>query len=136
MSEFHPWHPVIAKAAAKPLILDRETFVIFEGSTQHVPTYEYRCVECDNRYETREGFDAPSSQPCPRCGARARRVFSPPPIVFKGSGWYITDSRKGSSATVASGSNGDEAPASAAASAAAPTETKAAEPAKAAAGED
>ena len=101
-----------------------------------MPTYEYRCVECDNRYETREGFDAPSSQPCPKCGARARRVYSPPPIVFKGSGWYVTDSRKGSTATVASSSNGSEESSAAAAPAAAATETKAAEPAKAAATED
>ena len=73
-----------------------------------MPTYEYRCVECDNQYETKEGFDAPSTQPCPKCGGRARRVFSPPPIVFKGSGWYITDSRKGSSATVTSSSGSDD----------------------------
>jgi putative FmdB family regulatory protein len=72
-----------------------------------VPTYEYRCADCANHYETREGFDAPSTQPCPRCGGRAKRVFSAPPIVFKGSGWYVTDSRKnGDSATV--GGHGDK----------------------------
>jgi putative FmdB family regulatory protein len=65
-----------------------------------VPIYEYQCTACDNRYETREGFDAPSRQPCPKCGAQAKRVLFPPPIVFKGSGFYITDSRKGSSTTV------------------------------------
>ncbi|HXH21668.1 MAG TPA: FmdB family zinc ribbon protein [Dehalococcoidia bacterium] len=66
-----------------------------------MPTYEYRCADCDNRYETREGFDAPSTHPCPRCGGRAKRVLFAPPIVFKGSGFYVTDSRKnGDSATV------------------------------------
>ena len=62
-----------------------------------MPTYEYRCSICDHRYETREGFDAPAKQTCPSCGGPARRVLFPPPIVFKGSGFYITDSRKGSS---------------------------------------
>jgi putative FmdB family regulatory protein len=65
-----------------------------------VPIYEYKCTQCDNRYETREGFDAPARQPCPKCGAEAKRILFPPPIVFKGSGFYITDSRKGSSTTV------------------------------------
>ena len=66
-----------------------------------MPTYEYRCPECQNHYETREGFDAPSVQACPRCGGRAKRVIYAPPIVFKGSGFYVTDSRKsGDSATV------------------------------------
>jgi putative FmdB family regulatory protein len=66
-----------------------------------VPTYEYKCSSCGHRYETREGFDAPPTQACPSCGAVAKRVLFPPPIVFKGSGFYITDSRKGTSATVA-----------------------------------
>jgi putative FmdB family regulatory protein len=65
-----------------------------------VPTYEYQCTACKNRYETREGFDAPSRQPCPKCGGQAKRILFAPPIVFKGSGFYVTDSRKGSSTTV------------------------------------
>jgi putative FmdB family regulatory protein len=65
-----------------------------------VPTYEYKCSSCEHQYETREGFDAPSRQPCPRCGAVARRLLFPPPVVFKGSGFYVTDSRKGSTATI------------------------------------
>jgi len=66
-----------------------------------VPTYEYRCPECKNQYETREGFDAPNVQACPRCGGKAKRLLFAPPVVFKGSGFYVTDSRKnGDSATV------------------------------------
>ena len=65
-----------------------------------MPTYEYQCSACSNRYETREGFDAPSRQPCPKCGGQAKRLLFAPPIVFKGSGFYVTDSRKGSSTTV------------------------------------
>jgi putative FmdB family regulatory protein len=58
-----------------------------------VPKYDYRCTACGSVYEKREGFDAPSVQECPSCQGQARRVFSPPAIVFKGSGWYKTDSR-------------------------------------------
>ena len=68
-----------------------------------MPRYDYRCTACDYFYEKQEGFDAPSSQECPRCGNRARRVFTPPPIIFKGSGFYVTDSKKQSgSVTVGS----------------------------------
>jgi putative FmdB family regulatory protein len=72
-----------------------------------VPLYDYKCTSCGNQYETREGFDAPSRQPCPKCGAEAKRLLHPPPIVFKGSGFYITDSRKGSQATLAENSRWD-----------------------------
>jgi putative FmdB family regulatory protein len=61
-----------------------------------MPRYDYRCGACGTVYEKREGFDAPSVQVCPECSGTARRVLTPPAIVFKGSGWYVTDSRKGS----------------------------------------
>ena len=67
-----------------------------------MPTYAYKCTACENSYETRESFDSPANQPCPVCGKTAKRVIFPPPIVFKGSGFYVTDSRKGESATVTS----------------------------------
>ncbi len=59
-----------------------------------MPTYEYRCPDCAHEYEKREGFDAPAAQKCPQCGGTAQRVIHAPPIVFKGSGFYVTDSRK------------------------------------------
>ena len=59
-----------------------------------MPTYEYRCPDCAHEYEKREGFDAPAAQKCPQCGGKAQRVIHAPPIVFKGSGFYVTDSRK------------------------------------------
>jgi len=74
-----------------------------------VPLYDYKCTKCDHHYETREGFDAPSRQPCPKCGSEAKRLLHPPPIVFKGSGFYVTDSRKGSQATIAENSRWDTA---------------------------
>lgn len=58
-----------------------------------MPTYEYLCDACGRRYEKREGFDAPARQKCPACGKRANRVLHAPPIVFKGAGFYKTDSR-------------------------------------------
>ena len=59
-----------------------------------MPTYEYLCPGCAHQYEKREGFDAPAAQKCPQCGGTAQRVIHAPPIVFKGSGFYVTDSRK------------------------------------------
>jgi putative FmdB family regulatory protein len=58
-----------------------------------MPTYVYRCLDCKCEYEMREGFDAPALQACRECGGTARRVIHAPPIVFKGSGFYVTDSR-------------------------------------------
>lgn len=57
-----------------------------------MPTYEYRC-ERGHQYEKREGFDAPAKQKCPQCGKLASRLLFAPPVVFKGSGFYKTDSR-------------------------------------------
>jgi putative FmdB family regulatory protein len=79
-----------------------------------VPTYEYRCADCQNHYETREGFDAPPTQACPRCGGRAKRILFAPPIVFKGSGFYVTDSRKSGDTATVGGSDGNGASSSAA----------------------
>ena len=58
-----------------------------------MPTYEYACASCGNRYEKREGFDAKPRQKCPTCGKMAQRLLSTPAVVFKGSGFYKTDSR-------------------------------------------
>lgn len=65
-----------------------------------MPKYDYRC-SVGHLYEKREGFDAPAVQVCDVCGVEARRVLTPPAIVFKGSGWYVTDSRKSSTASSA-----------------------------------
>lgn len=68
-----------------------------------MPLYDYECDRCKARYELRQGFDAPSSHTCEECGAgNAKRVLTAPSVVFKGSGWYVTDSRKSSAATESS----------------------------------
>ena len=78
-----------------------------------MPQYDYQCTACEYRYEKREGFDAPARQPCPQCGGQAKRILYAPPIVFKGSGFYVTDSRKGSQVTIGdNGGTGAAAPAS------------------------
>jgi putative FmdB family regulatory protein len=59
-----------------------------------LPIYEYRCAN-GHLYDKAEGFDAPTRQKCPSCGARAQRQISVPAVVFKGSGFYSTDNRKG-----------------------------------------
>ena len=72
-----------------------------------MPTYVYQCSKCSNNYEKKEGFDAPPRQKCPKCGGKAQRVILAPPIVFKGSGFYKTDSRKAPAAESESSSSSD-----------------------------
>jgi putative FmdB family regulatory protein len=59
-----------------------------------MPTYEYECTACKHRFEQFQKFSDPPVDTCPECGSAVRRVIFPAGIVFKGSGWYITDSRK------------------------------------------
>src|SRR5215210_3703761 len=58
-----------------------------------MPIYVYQCADCDTQIEKRQGFaDAPLTT-CERCGGSVRRVLQPVGIIFKGSGFYSTDSR-------------------------------------------
>jgi putative FmdB family regulatory protein len=60
-----------------------------------MPIYEYACKECGNRFEKMQPITAEPLTECPSCGKSAiHRVFHPVGVIFKGSGWYITDSRK------------------------------------------
>lgn len=61
-----------------------------------MPRYVYECFECGHTVEKLEGWSAPAQQPCSECDATLQRIPSPPAIVFKGSGWYSTDSKKSS----------------------------------------
>jgi putative FmdB family regulatory protein len=76
-----------------------------------VPTYQYVCTECGGQIEAVQKFTDDPLTVHDTCGGRLRKVFSPVGIVFKGSGFYRTDSRKGSSASVnaSSSSSGDSA---------------------------
>lgn len=59
-----------------------------------MPLYEYACTKCGRVFEVRHGFDDNYDQSCEACGAPVRRVFNPAPVLFKGSGFYVTDSRR------------------------------------------
>lgn len=58
-----------------------------------MPIYEYECNSCHYRFDKRQGFDDAPLAECPKCQGISRRVFYPAPIIFKGSGFYVTDSR-------------------------------------------
>ena len=62
-----------------------------------MPTYQYACTACGHRFEAVQRFSDASLTDCPECAGRLRKVFSSVGIVFKGSGFYRTDSRAGSS---------------------------------------
>lgn len=59
-----------------------------------MPTYQYRCTTCAHGFERFQRFSEAPLTECPVCGGTVRRVIHPVGVVFKGSGWYITDSRK------------------------------------------
>ncbi len=60
-----------------------------------MPVYEYECDSCQFRFETKQRFHDEPVDTCPRCQGHVRRVFHPAPIIFKGSGFFVTDNRKG-----------------------------------------
>lgn len=63
-----------------------------------MPTYTYQCRDCAHSFDIFQKFSEDSLTVCPECGGTIRRVIHPTPVVFKGSGWYINDS-KGKSST-------------------------------------
>ena len=72
-----------------------------------MPVYVYQCPTC-GQFEQRQSFNDPALQTCPTCGQPVRRLIRPAPIVFKGSGWYSTDSRSGSSSVIGSSKDTDK----------------------------
>ena len=60
-----------------------------------MPTYQYACTQCDERLEAVQSFSDAALTECPACDGRLRKVFSAVGVVFKGSGFYKTDSRSG-----------------------------------------
>jgi putative FmdB family regulatory protein len=57
--------------------------------------YVYKCDDCGNHFEQLQKFSDKPLKTCPRCKGHVKRVIHPTGIVFKGSGWYVNDSRKG-----------------------------------------
>ena len=58
-----------------------------------MPTYSYACTECDNRFDAVQAFTDDALTTCPQCSGRLRKLFNSVGVVFKGSGFYRTDSR-------------------------------------------
>ncbi len=60
-----------------------------------MPLYAYKCTNCDHRFEIRQRFSDDPLTHCPVCEGQVQRVINPVGIVFKGSGFYVTDNRNG-----------------------------------------
>ncbi len=56
-----------------------------------MPIYEYECAGCKSRFERMQRLSDPAVEVCVTCGGAVRKIISAPGIMFKGSGWYITD---------------------------------------------
>lgn len=61
-----------------------------------MPTYSYACTDCDNKFDIQQSFSDDALTKCPQCDGKLRKLFNSVGVVFKGSGFYRTDSRKGS----------------------------------------
>ena len=90
-------------AASEPAVDDQEDLV---------PTYQYACTACDHQFDAVQSFADDSLTVCPQCAGRLRKVFAAVGVVFKGSGFYRTDSRapekvNGSARTDSSGDKAD-----------------------------
>jgi putative FmdB family regulatory protein len=78
-----------------------------------VPTYQYACTDCGHRFEQFQAFSDASLTDCPVCGGKLRKVYGSVGVVFKGSGFYRTDSRTGAAGTVANAGEKSDAGSSA-----------------------
>jgi putative FmdB family regulatory protein len=79
----------------------------------HVPIYEYECERCQHRVEVMQKFSDRPLKKCGKCGGPVHKVLSAPGLVFKGTGWYVTDyansdRKKALKAEKDNGGNGDK----------------------------
>ncbi|WP_170970190.1 FmdB family zinc ribbon protein [Nocardioides jishulii] len=73
-----------------------------------MPTYQYACTECDHAFEQFQSFSDDALTECPQCHGRLRKLFNAVGVVFKGSGFYRTDSRSGQSSSVPASSTSSD----------------------------
>ncbi len=66
-----------------------------------MPTYQYRCSDCGHEFDQYQKFSESALTVCPSCNGSIRRVIQPVGVVFKGSGWYINDSKKSENGSAA-----------------------------------
>ncbi|NLJ36687.1 MAG: zinc ribbon domain-containing protein [candidate division WS1 bacterium] len=74
-----------------------------------MPIYEFECNKCGERFEVSMSFSDPLPESCPQdgCGGKVRKIFSPPAIIFKGSGFHVNDyGRSGPKSSATAGASG------------------------------
>ena len=71
-----------------------------------MPTYVYGCDACGHRFERFQRFSEDPIRTCPECNSAVRRIFQPAGIVFKGSGWHITDYKRSGNGSSSNGEAG------------------------------
>lgn len=71
-----------------------------------MPTYSYACTDCDNAFDVQQSFSDDALTVCPKCDGKLRKLFNSVGVVFKGSGFYRTDSRGSSSSSDSTSSSG------------------------------
>src|SRR6476469_3574801 len=94
------------RASPALMSFQRANVYTHSGVFQHVPTYTYTCTSCNDVIEKRRSFSDPPLTTCEQCGGTLRKIIHPVGIVFKGSGWYSTDSRSSTVSTSGSGASG------------------------------
>ncbi len=78
-----------------------------------MPTYQYACTACDHRFDAVQSFSDASLTECPECGGKLRKLYGSVGVVFKGSGFYRTDSRsesKSAATTAAASTSSSDKP--------------------------
>lgn len=73
-----------------------------------MPTYSYACTECGDRFDAVQAFSDDALTTCTKCSGRLRKLFGSVGVVFKGSGFYRTDSRDSTKSSVSAGSSSSE----------------------------
>lgn len=81
-----------------------------------MPTYAYRCADCEHAFDIYQSFSDAALTECPECGGKLRKVFGSLGVTFNGSGFYRTDSRSGGSNAGGSGSGSSSGSSSSASS--------------------
>ncbi|QGG42413.1 FmdB family zinc ribbon protein [Aeromicrobium yanjiei] len=94
-----------------------------------MPKYQYQCKDCGEALEVQQSFTDDALTVCPTCGGDLRKVFNAVGVVFKGSGFYKTDSRSGSTSSSSSGSSGSSSSSGDSSSSAASTSSSDSKPA-------
>jgi putative FmdB family regulatory protein len=89
MRQLYPWYAV-------------------QTQEQAVPTYQYQCTDCGEPLEIQQSFTDDALTECPACGGRLRKVFNAVGVVFKGSGFYVNDSKSKSSSTSTASTSSDK----------------------------